>query len=90
MNTKQHQTVDKFSRHINEFDETDQIPNTTGHKDKKKKALKTLILSGNKVHVSNCDSQPQVNIFCPESHVDELNMSHNMISQINQFKTEMQ
>lgn len=46
-----------MQRHSNDFDDADQIPNTTGHKDKKRsKALKTLVLSGNKVHVSNCEA----------------------------------
>jgi hypothetical protein len=62
-------------------DENSFVHNTTGDKDRKRrKTLKTLVLSGSEMYQpgSNENACPQIGQFCPETHEQQsINVQHN-------------
>lgn len=66
-------TVDKLPKNQQEdyFDDDNYNHNTTGDKDRKKrKVMKTLVLSGSKMYQAKPEC-PQIQQFCPETHSQE-------------------
>ena len=50
------------------YDSDDYIHNTTGNKDRKKRKIKTLVLSGQKLYQNEMMVATKVNHFCPDHH----------------------